>query len=43
MDIMHSRVSSNSYNMNAQVNNNLKIVVNQKPYRGWYAPVSVFA
>jgi hypothetical protein len=40
---MHSRVSSNSYNINAQVNNNLKIVVKQKLYRGWYALVLAFA
>jgi hypothetical protein len=31
---MHSRVSFNSYNINAQVNNNLKRVVKQKLYRG---------
>jgi hypothetical protein len=29
--VMHSRVSSNYYNINAQVTNNLKTVVKQKP------------
>jgi hypothetical protein len=29
--VMHSRVSSNSYNINAQVINNLKAVVKRKP------------
>jgi hypothetical protein len=40
--IMHSRVSFNSYNINAQVNNNLKTMVKRKPYRGgmhWYLPL----
>jgi hypothetical protein len=41
--VMHSRVSFNSYNINAKVNNNLKTVVKRKPYMGWYAPVLDFA
>jgi hypothetical protein len=40
---MLSRVSSNSYNINAQVNNNLKTVVKRKPYIGWFAPVLAVA
>jgi hypothetical protein len=32
--IMHFRIPFNYYNINAQVNNNLKTIVNQKPYRG---------
>jgi hypothetical protein len=32
--LMHSRVSPNSYNINAQVTSNLKIVVKQKILNG---------
>jgi hypothetical protein len=32
--VMHSRVSSNSYNINAQVTSNLKTVVKQKILNG---------
>jgi hypothetical protein len=41
--IMHSRIPFNSYNINAQVSNNLKTVVKRKPYWGCYALVLAFA
>jgi hypothetical protein len=40
---IHSRVSFNSYSINALVNKNLKTVVKQKTLEGWYAPVLAFA
>jgi hypothetical protein len=41
--IMHSMVSLNSYNINAQVNDKVIVVIKQKTLIGWYAPVFDFA
>jgi hypothetical protein len=41
--IMHSRVSLNSYNINAQVNYKVTTVIKRKTLMGWYAPLLAFA
>jgi hypothetical protein len=41
--LMDSRVSLNSYNINAQVNDKVIKVIKRKTLMGWYAPVLAFA
>jgi hypothetical protein len=41
--VMHTRVSLNSYNVNALVNYKVMTIIKWKTLMGWYAPVLAFA